>query len=302
MKRIWKEYFSFSKKERIAVIILLLLIACFTLLPYVYKVKRQPPVINKSLLAIAQKMAQPLPDSVAGNSYTETAATNKLSGATLLFPFDPNTLAEEGWMRLGLNPRLIRTILNYRSKGGRFRSAEDIRKIWGLRKEDADRLIPYVQVAVQKEPVPGYKLPVPGNQKPLTGNRILDINTAKAEDWKTLPGIGDKLAARIVNYRERLGGFINLAQVKRTYGISDSVFALISPWLKADPENIPKADLNSVSAYELRQKTDIPAAVAQSIIVYRQQYGPYKLVEDLKKIAFMNDSLFQKIAPFVKVD
>jgi competence protein ComEA len=216
MKRIWKEYFSFSKKERTAVIILLLLIACFTVLPYVYTSRRQPPVINRSLLAIAEKMARPSTVSAGNNSYIEDAADTKFSSTAVLFSFDPNVLPEEGWLRLGLNPRIIRTILNYRNKGGRFRSAEDLRKIWGLRKEDADRLIPFVRLRDMLEPVNKYILPVTGNTKPATGNKILDINTATAEDWKALPGIGDKLALRIVNYRERLGGFTNPAQVKKT--------------------------------------------------------------------------------------
>jgi competence protein ComEA len=72
--------------------------------------------------------------------------------------------------------------------------------------------------------------------------------------------------------------------------------------LKTDPATIPKADLNTVSAYELRQKAGITDAVARAIVLYRQQYGPYKSVEDLKKIVFINDSLFQTILPFVKVD
>jgi hypothetical protein len=44
-----KDYFTFSKKERTAMIILLLLIACFIAAPYLYSVKRKPPVINQAL-------------------------------------------------------------------------------------------------------------------------------------------------------------------------------------------------------------------------------------------------------------
>ena len=42
--------------------------------------------------------------------------------------------------------KTIHTILNYRNKGGRFKQPEDLRKIYGLQKEEADLLIPYVQI------------------------------------------------------------------------------------------------------------------------------------------------------------
>jgi competence protein ComEA len=301
MKRIWKEYFSFSKKERIAVIILLALIACFIVIPYVYTVRRQPPLVNKTLLALVAKMDTSSRDGIAGNAGEEVPPINTFPKKTSLFSFDPNTIGEEGWSRLGLQPRTIRTIMNYRNKGGRFRSPADIRKIWGLSKDAADKLIGFVQIAGSGK-VTDYQLPVTGNRQPATTTKIIDINMATIDDWKTLPGIGQKLAERLVNYRERIGGFSDALQVKKTYGISDSVFTLIAPWLKTDAATMPRLDLNRVSAYELRQRANIPDAVARAIIVYRQQYGPFLSVDDLKKIVFMKDSLFQRIVSFVRVE
>jgi DNA uptake protein ComE-like DNA-binding protein len=110
------------------------------------------------------------------------------------------------------------------------------------------------------------------------------------------------LAARIIKYRERIGGFTGVAQVKRTYGISDSVFALIGPMLMSDPSAIPKIDLNTVSAWQLVQRTGIPDAAARAIIAQRRQTGSFQSVEELKKIPSVDDSLFQKMLPFVKVN
>ncbi len=301
MKRIWKDYFTFSKKERIAAIALLLLIALFIAAPYFYPVKHSPPVLSKALRDFVKdsKATQLSQDSMA--EPRESFNVSKYANEPLsfvLFPFDPNTISEREWKRLGISDKTIHTLLNYRNKGGRFKSPEDIRKIWGMKKEVADRIIPYVKIAeTVSSPYPTKKIGI-SNPQPS----IIDINTATIEDWKSLPGIGEVLANRIMKYRERMGGFTNEAQVKTTYGISDSVFRLIAPYLRTVSETIQKINLNTISAYELRIRANIPDAVARAIIAYRQQYGPYQSVNDLKKIVFISDSLFQKIVGQVKVD
>ena len=286
-----------------AVIILLLLMGSFIMLPYFYTVKPVPPLVDKALLEMAAKMNLASRDAKTENKETFLGAeASTVPANPVLSSFDPNTLSEEGWISMGVRPKTAHTIINYRNKGGRFRVREDISKIWGLRKEDVDRLLPFVQIpdAERSFSFSPHK-PVILRQL-VTSNRIINIQTATAEEWKTLPGIGEVLASRIVKYRERLGGFTDVGQVKKTYGISDSVFALISPWLKADPANVPKLNLNTLSAYDLCLRANISEAVARAIVAYRKQYGPYQSVDDLKKIVFIKDSLFQKILPYVRVE
>lgn len=152
-----------------------------------------------------------------------------------LFEFDPNTLDEAGFITLGLPARTARTIINYRNKGGRFRTAEDLRKIYSLQKEDADRIIPYAKIRTQdgNAIVAGNDHPKKVYQKPPVAT--LDINTATAEDWKALPGIGDILSVRIVKFRQSIGGFTSIEQVAKTYGLKDSTFQFIKPYLKFTP-------------------------------------------------------------------
>ena len=62
--------------------------------------------------------------------------------------------------------------------------------------------------------------------------KTIDINNATEEDWKSLPGIGDVLSKRIVKFRTSRGGFQSVDDVARTYGLKDSVFQMIRPYLK----------------------------------------------------------------------
>ena len=49
------------------------------------------------------------------------------------FYFDPNTLSKDGWQKLGIRDKTIKTIQNYLSKGGHFRKPEDLQRVYGLR-------------------------------------------------------------------------------------------------------------------------------------------------------------------------
>ncbi|MDE3252539.1 MAG: helix-hairpin-helix domain-containing protein, partial [Bacteroidota bacterium] len=219
------------------------------------------------------------------------------------FYFDPNSIPEAGWRKLGLPAKTIQTILHYRQKGGRFHTAADIRKIWGLSVETADQLIPYIRIA---QPDSGRwmhsRQTVAGNPAQLKAKtRNIDINTATVEEWESLPGIGEVLAKRILAFRKRLGGFRSLEQVSRTYGLSDSVYRSILPLLRMETQLPDKLDLNSVTALELQQVTGITTAQAVAIIAYRKQYGSFQQIEDLRKIVFISDSVFQQIKPFLYI-
>ena len=305
MKRIMKEYFTFSKKERIAVIILLCLIAAFLAAPYFLEKEKQKPIIDTALQEQLIKLQQNNTDSVSNNKVeinNDSSSINKVD----FFVFDPNTIDAEGWKKLGLNDRLIATILNYRNKGGKFRTAEDIRKIWGLKKEDADRLIPFVQIQSTTDNYNNYtnnynySKNKSSSQKKIT--TPIDINIATAEELMQLPGMNHSLPFRIINYREKLGSFVNLQQIKTAYGMTDSIYQLINPYLKIDLNTIKKININTASEYELSLNPNISRDIAKAIIIYRNQHGNYQKLEDLKKIVFINEEMFQKIVPYLTVD
>jgi competence ComEA-like helix-hairpin-helix protein len=311
MKRIIKDYFTFSKKERRALVILLLLIVAFIAIPYFYAPKFKPPMVNKVLVDFLKKNKAVVSTAESTGENNSTAYSSAISKNVKpeTFAFDPNTVSEKDWQRLGISDKTIRTIVNYRSKGGKFRQPEDLSRIWGFKKEDAERLLPFVRIQntdVIKDgrPKSNYQSQQPGTSKhPHT----IDINTASVEEWKDLPGIGEVLANRIINFRSRTGGFTSIEQVRKTYGISDSVFGLISPYLTLTNltpaiHSNPKININTASAYEWQLKANIPDAIAKAIVVYRKQYGSFQSVADLKKIVFISDTLFERIVGKLTVE
>jgi competence ComEA-like helix-hairpin-helix protein len=284
MKRIWKDYFSFSKKERMAIVELAGIMAAYIAAPYMYT--HDPP-------------PDPAPGDTLFSRITDSGRIAVLPrninpAPAVLFYFDPNTLNQQGWQQLGIPDRTITTILRYRSKGGRFRKPADIRKIWGIRQSDAERLEPYIHIKTDTLIYTSHqrKYETPVRKQPASP---LDINTATIENWKQLPGIGDRLAARIVKYRERSGGFVSTEQVRKTYGISDSLFTIILPYLQFRPGSLPAIDINSASAYALRTQLNISFRDANAIVKYRELHGPFLSLNDIPRLIPMHDSVSQKL-------
>ena len=224
-----------------------------------------------------------------------------------LFAFDPNTASETDFQRLGLPDRTVKSILNYRDKGGRFRKKEDLEKIYTLDEEDYARIASYATFseiyanAEASRPVV-YAGGFAAASKKNSISGPVDINRASVEVWTTLPGIGETRARQLVNYREELGGYSSVAQVAELHGLPDSVFQRIRPNLVIESTDIRKINLNTVSVTDLDAHPYISKRQAELIIAYREQHGAFSSSEDLSKMRAFSDQVWlAKIRPYLGV-
>lgn len=296
MKKIIKDYLQFSKKERIGLTLLLLLLGLFLYLPSWIN-PRIPPLQHsdtawlKELEYVEMKTSQKVPATFS----------NKALPKPTYFYFDPNTATTNQLLALGLTPKNAQTILRYRNKGGQFRLPDDFLKIWGIDPAVAKALIPFIRIQLQRGPSQYPVVKKNSGYNPTYSPKkipIIDINAASLEEWESLPGIGPVLAKRIIKYREKLGGFTELDDIQKTYGISDSLFEQIQAFLQLS--NTGKPSINKASAAML-QKAGVSPAIAVAIVEYRKQYGLFDSLEDLKKIVFIQPAQFQELIQLVKL-
>lgn len=211
-----------------------------------------------------------------------------------VFPFDPNTVPEEDMLRLGLSPNTVRSILRYREKGGKFRKKEDFGKIYTLPKADYERLLPFIRLAETAKDWP---------QKTRTATAPIDINQSEQADWEGLPGIGPSFAARIVRYREALGGFVAVEQVGETFGFPDSVFQRIKTYLQFDGRLPRTLDPNTATSEQLEAHPYISGGQAGAIVRYRERSGTFASVEQVQILSPFKDSKvpFSKIKSYLRI-
>jgi DNA uptake protein ComE-like DNA-binding protein len=230
-----------------------------------------------------------------------------------LFPFDPNTITEAELQQLGLRAQVAQAWVRYRERGGYFGKPDDLRKLRMLAPTDADRLIPWVRLPEKAgNDAPPTTAASPNAEgtatnPPPPGTRariipMIDLNTADSAALLALPGIGEKRAAALVKYRNRLGGFTSLAQVAEVKAIPDSVLQRISPYLALRPEAIVPLRLNITSEDALALHPYIGRRYAKIIVAYRQQHGPFARVDDLLKIHILNEAWLEPLRPYLSVD
>lgn len=227
--------------------------------------------------------------------------TNKKFNKPELFYFDPNTLSTEGWMKLGVREKTAAGIQKYISKGGRFRKPEDILKIWGLFDDQKEMLLPFVRIN-QEENKTAFENTKPLYEKKYFKKEIssIDINSADSTAFDNLPGIGAGYARRIINFRKKLGGFYSADQVAETFGLPDSVFQKIKPFLKADPASVQKININTATEDELKSHPYIRWQLAKVITEFKKQHGSFKSASDLKKIMIIKDEDVQRLSPYLE--
>lgn len=306
-------YLHFTKKERNGIICLLLTVIVIAVIPAVYPalhkadVQEIPPDVKQGIAVIQSKPVKKYNkyDSSVWTSSRQQYANYEEQGDgrlnTAVFYFDPNTLSESGWKKLGVKDKTVQTIMRYISKGGRFRKPADIEKIWGIPEKLATRLIPYVQIADEKKMNrefnnSGYQ---PAKRKMTPVN--VDINESDTSAWMALPGIGPKLSQRIVQFRNRLGGFYSISQVAETYGLADSVFQKIKPMLTLKAIEVKQININVATKEELKEHPYIRYNLANLIVQYRSQHGPFSSVKDLLNIMAIDQAVLDKLSAYLIV-
>jgi competence protein ComEA len=303
-KKILSDYFTFSRKDRAGILALICLILIMVLIPFFYGNPKAPALLKADSSLLMAAKPEPGNKIYKSNSYEDRSAFRGLPAEQSPkdsynknappFPFDPNTLDEKGWEKMGLPAKTIRTIANYRSKGGKFYQREDLKKIWDLPEGFYEHVEAFINIPPTISPV-NY----PNKEKRETRFTIIDISKADTTAFIALPGIGSKLAARIVNFRDKLGGFHSIDQIGETYGLPDTTFQKIKVYLHCPGNTLQKINLNTATKDELKIHPYIRWNLANAIIEYRTQHGNFNSLEDLKKINLIDESTYNKIIPYL---
>lgn len=283
---------------------LLGLIMLFTLFPFIFPFVSAKTVFDKSRFSRELKVLATHKKQV--NHSKNVTPKNFIDPEPVLkaqvFYFDPNTLNTEGWLKLGIKEKTALTIQKYVSKGGRFKKPEDLAKIYGMKQGDMERLMPFISIAGEtKKPLftqtTNYNRQFVKKEIPK-----VDINLADTSIFIALPGIGPGFARRIVNFRTKLGGFYSVEQVAETYGLPDSTFQKVKPYLFVKPGDIKKININTATLDELKTHPYIRYNLANVIVNFRNQHGKYGTVEDIKKIMILEDEVYDKLLPYLAVN
>ncbi len=294
----WKDFFYYTKSERRVILLLLaialLLLGIWAVMEYLRPV--EVPVTLSESEELDSFLANLEEQEKIRKSHTPK---NEISA--VLQPFDPNTADSVLLRQLGLPVYIVRNILKYRAKGGVFRSPESFSRIYGLKEEVYQKLKPYITIAplvsvshVRTDTFRQLKDTIPYVPKYEEGT-IVDLNKADTSILKRIPGIGSTLARMIVVYRQRLGGFYDVAQLQEV----PHVGVELNKWFVVTPAGLHKIQVNSASLDKLRSHPYMDFYKAKAIMEYRRKRGKIKGLSQLSMFEEFTEKDLKRLSPYL---
>lgn len=141
--------------------------------------------------------------------------------------------------------------------------------------------------------------------RPLADGERIDLDRAGVREIERLPGVGPALARRIVADRESRGAFGGISGLDRVAGVGPATLARLAPHLSFSgvrTENIAVAadslvDLNRATVGELEALPGIGPQKARAIVAFRDSAGPFRHVDDVKRVPGVSAALLGRLAP-----
>lgn len=292
-----KDYFAFTRGEKRGAVVLLLIIVILIAAQFAV------PFFKNTKQTDFSEFEKKI------NAFEKDLKSNAASQSNLeLFEFNPNTIKNDEWKRLGFKNWQIKTINNYKAKGGFWKTKSDVAKIYGLDNEHYEKIKPYILLPDSPE-----------NKEYKKENKIIveyfkfNPNTISKNEWKKL-GFKDWQIKTIFNYKAKGGNWKIKNDVAKIYGLSDSDFQKLKPYILL-PDNIEnktksnntknysnKVNINTADEKELTELKGIYSEKYAAIIIkYRNSLGGFIKKEQLLEVWNMKKETFNEFLPQVEL-
>lgn len=265
----------FSKRQRIGVLILFLIIVSLQLVLFFAP---QNDLLSVTPYRISLKSFEKEFEALQQKSVEESKPK--------IYPFNPNFITSYKVYTLGMSVEEIERLQIFRAKDRWVNSAKEFQQVTGV----SDSLLHTIS--------PFFKFPKWVTQaqqkKPKPKNTMLDLNLATAAQLQSVYGIGPKLSERILRYRSKFnGGFADMVELKAVYGLTDEVIERIKQrFVIKQPRSIVKINLNEAHQEDLVKIPFIDYELAYTIAEQRVLKEGFKLIEELTKLKdFPTDKL-----------
>ncbi|WP_276392892.1 ComEA family DNA-binding protein [Eudoraea chungangensis] len=264
---------SFTPQERRGVFYLLLIIILFQ-------------IIHWSLSFIDFGTGPPLftEDKELQKKLEVVLRKEKTSLLDKTYLFNPNFISDYKGYTYGMTNDEIDRLHRFREEGKWVYSAEDFQKVTGV----SDSLLSTISS--------NFKFPewrqetreeTTSLQKPNTLMQITvkDINTVSEEDLQVVYGVGPRLSARVIKFRDRLGGFRDDRQIYHVYGLEQNrVAAILRRFRVLESRDTTMLNINTATNEEIKDFVYFSRPASKAILEFRDSVGIIKSWKELEQI------------------
>lgn len=211
-----------------------------------------------------------------------------------LFRFNPNTADSATFIKLGFQPWQAHNALQYRRKGGKWKTVEKFSELYGLTVEEFKLLRPYIDLPHETAGDTVVRIIYP-KKETLPDGSLVDLNEADTTLLKKIPGIGSYYAKRIVEQRNNLGGYVSTQQLSEIKGLDSTAIR----WFTIETDYKPrKLNVNKASFRELYRHPYLNYEQVKEIFNYRNNYGRIRAWEDLSLSRQFTKKDFERLTPY----
>ena len=302
--------FLLSAEQWLGVLLLILIAGSVFLLLHRFQPKVvEPIVVTTDSMRTTFAVYQAQQDSLRKAKWKKQYARDTI--AICMQQFDPNTADSSTLVHLGLKPWQASNMLKYRAKGGRYRKTEDLKRLYGMTDSMYLALLPYVvidtlaidrwrdSVRMAADSVPRYV-----SHKRDT---ILNLRTADTTELKMIKGIGSYRAKQIIRYRERLGGFVSVEQLREVKALqpllkdSLSTDSLLSHFF-IDSVRVVPLKVNSMRVEQLQRHPYLSFEQARAIYELRRKKIHLKHLDQLRTLDCLTEQDIQRLRPYLSFE
>lgn len=270
----FKSHFVFTRSQQNGIFLLVAIIIILQLLYWFADFSSDSTEVPLSEKEIAKFQSQV--DSIKLEQITKKTPQ--------IYPFNPNFITDYKGYVLGMSTAEIDKLHEYRASGKWINSKTDFQKVTGVSDSLLNVMAPFFKFP---DFISNKKTPHVNNDR-LTENvsrSKLDLNRADAEELKKIKGVGEVLSHRIINYRNSIGGFVHIVQLKDVYGLSAEVRQKLEERFFVNQETtVALLSVNKASVLELSEIPYFNYELARDIVDYRLLHEKISSFEELAVI------------------
>jgi len=278
-----KSHFKFTKRQRDGIFLLLIIVVVLQAIWFYSDFKTEiPKTDSKKFLALNKEW----------DSLRKTQSENN---NPKIYPFNPNYITDFKGYSLGMSQEEINSLLKFREKNQWVNSVEQFQEVTGVSDSLLAVISPYFKFpewVTNPKPKPEFK--AYESSKPKSVSEKIDLNKATSEQLQKVYGIGEKLAERIIKYRNKFeGGFVSDVQLKDVYGLTPEVIErILNDFTVKTPRQISKIPLNTATREQLVTIQYIDYEIAKNILEQRTLREGFKSWDELTKVkSFPSDKI-----------
>ena len=287
-----KSHFVFNRSQRNGILLLVFFTSGYLVLNYYVDFSKE------SLLDINSK------EVIAIQKELDSLRTIEIeSKKPKVFPFNPNFLSDFKGYVLGMSTEEIDRLLAFRKENKWINSVKDFKKVTKVSDSLLNKISPYFKFPdwiSNSKPKKNY---LKKGFKEKTFRQKVDLNITTQEQLEKVNGIGKVKSKKIIDYRNKLGGFSDDIQIYQLYGLDYQVInKVLNEFTVKTPKEIIKMNFNSISASDIATIPGISFDLAKRIWEYRILNEQIESFSQLQNIEGLTKRKLQGIQLYLKIE